>query len=166
MKMTNLIWEDTVNYRKPALFIGTAYCSFKCGKAYCQNAALEGAAIQDVDAGTVIDRYLSNPLTEAIVFGGLEPLDQMGELADFVALLNLRHVKDDLVIYTGYTEQEAAEKIGFIRRLNRNRDLIVKYGRYLPGKPGRYDEILGVTLVSDNQYAVRYPWEADEDARK
>ena len=157
MKITNLIWEDTINYRKPALFIGTAKCSFKCGKANCQNKALDGADVHEVDTETVIDRYLSNPLTEAIVFGGLEPLDQMDELEEFVEALNRHQVTDDLVIYTGYTEAEAREKMDFLLGLNQYRNLIVKYGRYLPDRPERYEPLLGVRLISDNQYAVRHP---------
>ena len=34
-------------------------------------------------------------------------------------------------------------------------NIIIKYGRYIPNQPSRYDSILGVTLASDNQYAER-----------
>jgi hypothetical protein len=33
---------------------------------------------------------------------------------------------------------------------SKNGDLIIKYGRFIPNKPHRFDEILGVELASDN----------------
>ena len=39
----------------------------------------------------------------------------------------------------------------FIRLQN----IIVKFGRYIPDTDQRYDEVLGVILASDNQYAER-----------
>lgn len=157
MRVKNIIWEDTVNYRVPCLFIGTSVCSFKCGPNLCQNSALARAPTMTIENDELIRRYQENPLTEAIVFGGLEPLDQLPEIAGFCAALNQHEVTDDLVIYTGYEEKEVATEIDSLRDLNRMRNLVVKYGRFLPDRPGRRDDILGVTLVSDNQYAVFYP---------
>ena len=34
--------------------------------------------------------------------------------------------------------------------------VIVKYGRYIPNMESRYDEVLGITLSSANQYAKKY----------
>ncbi len=155
MRVKSIIWEDTVNYRKPSLFIGTARCSFKCRG--CQNRPLSAIPDIIINDGDLIDRYLGNTLTEAIVLGGLEPLDQMDEIVAFCTALNQKKVSDDLVIYTGYTESEAEEKVGRLREANQGRDLIVKYGRYDASRPPAWDELLGVKLISDNQYAVRYP---------
>ena len=33
--------------------------------------------------------------------------------------------------------------------------IIIKFGRFIPNKPSRFDELLGVELASDNQYAMR-----------
>ena len=33
--------------------------------------------------------------------------------------------------------------------------VIIKFGRFIPNRPSRYDEVLGVTLASDNQFAMR-----------
>jgi hypothetical protein len=35
------------------------------------------------------------------------------------------------------------------------KNIIIKYGRYIPNQTPHYDEVLGVYLASDNQYAVR-----------
>ena len=34
--------------------------------------------------------------------------------------------------------------------------LVIKYGRYVPDQQPHFDEVLGVNLASDNQYARRY----------
>ena len=34
-------------------------------------------------------------------------------------------------------------------------NIIIKFGRYIPNKQSHYDNILGVNLASDNQYAVK-----------
>jgi hypothetical protein len=33
-------------------------------------------------------------------------------------------------------------------------NLIFKFGRFIPDRPHRFDEVLGVELASDNQFAV------------
>lgn len=43
------------------------------------------------------------------------------------------------------TSDELMEKFGSIT---------VKFRRFIPNKPERFDEILGVTLASNNQYAM------------
>ena len=35
------------------------------------------------------------------------------------------------------------------------KNIIIKYGRYIPDQEPHYDEVLGVNLASDNQYAER-----------
>ena len=34
-------------------------------------------------------------------------------------------------------------------------NIIIKFGRYIPNQKPHYDEVLGVNLASDNQYAER-----------
>ena len=149
MRIKNLIEEDFVQYKLPSMFIGTCFCTFKCGAKNCQNSALANGRIIDIPDDDLILRYLNNPLTQSIVFGGLEPFDQFEELKWFLKRLRGKYgCKDPVVIYSGYTEEELADR--YISDPN----LIVKVGRYLPDKPSKYDPLLGVTLASDNQYAV------------
>ena len=35
------------------------------------------------------------------------------------------------------------------------KNIIIKFGRYIPNRNNKYDEILGVTLASDNQFAEK-----------
>ena len=35
------------------------------------------------------------------------------------------------------------------------KNIIIKFGRFIPNRPSRYDEVLGVELASDNQFAKR-----------
>ncbi len=159
MFVKGIIDEDFVNYKKPAMVIEFPYCDFKCdkecGKAVCQNSPLTKIRNVKVEEEYIIERYLKNPITEAIVCQGLEPLDTMVML--FLFIKKFRELSnDDLVIYTGYNKEEerSQDLINFIKR-NQYKNIIIKYGRYIPGQTPHYDEVLGVKLASDNQYAER-----------
>ena len=152
--------EDFVNYRKPAMFIAMPHCTFKCDKEnnclMCQNSHLVHEPTHHVDTQALIRRYLGNPITKAVVFGGLEPFDTPEELEDFINMLRLRYNRDDdVVIYTGYTEEELSDNATHNYIISME-NIIIKYGRFRPNQDGHYDEILGVNLSSDNQYAKRY----------
>ena len=159
MRIKNLIDEDFVQFKEPSMFIGTCFCTFKCGEGLCQNRALAIAKIIDMPDDEIIRRYLANPITSSIVFGGLEPFEQLPELIDFLKKLREEyHCNDTVVIYSGWTEAELA---GVRWEFRDDPNLIVKVGRFVPNSNSRYDELLGVTLVSDNQYAV--DWSSHED---
>ena len=100
----------------------------------------------------LLDIYDANPLTHALVCGGLEPFDSKGSLYTFLDRFR-RRSSDTIVIYTGYTEEELINEIPNIKSFG---NIIIKFGRFIPDRPSRYDEILGVTLASDNQYAKYY----------
>ena len=139
------------------MFVGATSCNWKCCKeqnlpcSICQNYSWSKNEIKNIDNQILIGSYVNNDLTEAIVFGGLEPFLQFDELIEFIKEFR-KLSQDDLVIYTGYNENEIEDKIN---KLKEFKNIIVKFGRYIPNKPSRYDEILGVTLASDNQYAKR-----------
>lgn len=156
MIIKQLLDEDFVNYKKPSMFIGFPHCSWKCEKdcgkrGICQNSAL--ALSQDifVEKQYLIDRYLNNHITQAIVIGGLEPMDDYLQLYDFIS--SFREVcEDDIVIYTGYRIEEILE---YICALQKYKNIIIKFGRYVPNSQPIYNTVLGVTLASDNQYALK-----------
>lgn len=159
MFVKGIIDEDFVNYKKPAMIIEFPCCDFKCDKEYgktiCQNNPLTKIRNIKVEEEYIIEKYLKNPITEAIICQGLEPLDTMVML--FLFIKKFREFSDDdLVIYTGYNKEEERPQdlIKFIKR-NQYKNIIIKYGRYIPGQTPHYDEILGVKLASDNQYAER-----------
>lgn len=152
--------EDFVNYKKPSMFIIMPFCSFKCDKEngcnLCQNSHLAQEPTQNVSVRNLIERYLDNRMTKAIVFGGLEPFDTSEELDRFIKILRWNYQKnDDVVIYTGYTEEELTTNPYYKQILNYG-NIVIKYGRFRPNEESHYDEVLGVKLASDNQYAKRY----------
>jgi anaerobic ribonucleoside-triphosphate reductase activating protein len=137
------------------MFIGTSSCDFKCdkecGKPVCQNSELAKAPTIEINDDEIIKRYLDNPITEAVVIGGLEPFDIFEELYQFIKDFR-RKSNDDIIIYTGYYPEEVSEKI---RQLSLFLNIIIKFGRFIPNQKSHYDTVLGVELASDNQEAVR-----------
>lgn len=156
MKLKGLIDEDFVNYKKPSMFISTYTCSFKCdkecGQAVCQNLPLVSQPTIEVDNKILVDRYLNNPITKAIVIGGLEPFDDAEDLYNFVHRVRW-YSNDDIVIYTGYYEHEIQDYL--FQYMAEFVNIVCKFGRYIPNQQPHYDEVLGVMLASDNQKGVR-----------
>ena len=138
------------------MLVAFPYCSFKCdienGNQVCQNWELAKARRITVEAEDVVARYVSNDLTKAVVFAGLEPFDSWQEMIGLIkAFREVTH--DDIVIYTGYNSKEIDPKITYLNLMFDN--IVVKFGRYVPNMKSRFDDVLGVNLASDNQYAVR-----------
>lgn len=156
MKLKGLVEYDLSNYKVPSMFLIFPKCTFKCdkecGQPVCQNSALAREPVIEIDAMEVVQRYLDNPLTHAVVCGGLEPLDSMQDLSYFLGLFR-SYSSDTIVIYTGYTEEELVKTIPWLQKFG---NIIVKFGRFIPNSPHIYDAVLGVELASNNQYAKAY----------
>lgn len=165
MEIINLIDEDFVNYKKPSMFIGMPHCTFKCDKEcgynVCQNSELAAAQKIKMDALEIALRFYNNPISEAIVFGGLEPFDSFGQMCEIISILwslwncsfDIKEMPD-IVIYTGYYPDEIKDMLKTLK-IYENTNIIIKFGRFIPNKPHRFDNVLGVELSSDNQYAKR-----------
>ena len=156
MKIKGLVDEDFLQYKEPTMFIITSYCSFKCEKesgciGLCQNSSLSKLKIYNIDDQKIVDRFLSNPITKAVVFGGLEPFDQKEELYKLIKCFR-KHTECDIVIYTGYTESELVCEVEYLKQFS---NIIVKFGRYIPTLKPAFDKTLGVELASNNQYAKK-----------
>ena len=82
---------------------------------------------------------------------GLEPFDSWDDLIGLVKQLR-ESTDDDIVIYTGYYKEEIADKVAL---LSKYKNIVIKYGRYIPRQEKHYDDVLGVYLASSNQYAER-----------
>lgn len=160
MRVKTIVDEDFVNYKKPSMFVGTISCGGKCcieggfPLSVCQNDGWRGNAPIDIQDRVIIERYLHNSIPQAIVFGGLEPFEQTDELFEFIDMLRNKYkCSDDVVIYTGYNKEEISS---IVERLTHRFDnIVIKFGRYIPDIKSRFDEVLGVELASENQYAVR-----------
>ena len=155
MRVKNIIFEDFVQYKKCSMFIGTCFCDWKCCKEancnICQNMPLAKSPIITIDDDELAHKYVTNPLTSAIVYGGLEPLDQFDELLASIDAFR-KVTDDDIVIYTGFYPTEISEKIF---ELQKRSNIIVKFGRFKPNANHVHDKILGVELSSDNQWAEK-----------
>lgn len=155
IELKGVVFEDFVNYKKPSMYLAFPKCDFKCdrecGRAVCQNSQLANSENISVNIQRLVEKYLKSDITKAVVCGGLEPLDSFEQLYAFIKYFRV-FKDDDIVIYTGYTEEEAKRKIGPLKKYN---NIIVKFGRFIPSQPSHYDEVLGVKLASPNQYGKK-----------
>lgn len=157
IRVKAIIDENFQDYKKPSMLIATCFCDWKCLKeqnldiSICQNSQLILNNIIDIPTERLIKKYLNNPISNAVVIAGLEPMLQFNEVLEFVQEFREKS-QDDIVIYTGYYENEVA---GQIEKLKQFENIIVKFGRFIPNGNKRYDNILGIWLASENQYAVK-----------
>ena len=155
MIIKQLIDEDFTNYKKPSMFIGFPSCNWKCekdcGMRVCQNSTLAESSDIQIEVSELVDRYVGNPITKAVVCGGLEPFNSWRDLKQLINLLRTQTL-DDIVIYTGYEEDEIKNQVQYLRSY---RNIVIKFGRFIPNQQPHYDGVLGVKLASDNQYARR-----------
>lgn len=156
MTIKDIVDVDFVNYKVPSMFIIFPTCTFKCDRENkcqcCQNLPIIKQPDVDVSCEQIVNRYLNNPITKSVVCGGLEPFDSFSDLHNLVCLLRSHGCDDIIVIYTGYREDELRDKVS---QLSLFKNIVVKFGRYMPNQKKHYDEVLGVYLASDNQYAKK-----------
>jgi organic radical activating enzyme len=155
MIIKGLVDEDFVNYKLPSMFVIFPFCTFKCekecGKSCCQNSEIAKLPLIKIDVKEIVDRYIRNPISKAIVFGGLEPFDSFEEMLDLIKEFR-KFMNDDIVIYTGYNKHEITSQLNLLYPFG---NIIIKYGRYIPDRESSESLLLGVKLASDNQYAER-----------
>ena len=152
VRIKGLIDEDFVNYKKASMFIAFPSCTFKCERenpeCHCQNGTLAASPDIEVDTKYIVDRYMKNSITSAIVCGGLEPIDSIEELYNLIMAFRLK-TDDDVVIYTGYMKDEIEDKVSLLSSF---KNIIIKFGRYVPNQEHVFDPILGVELSNIGQY--------------
>jgi pyruvate-formate lyase-activating enzyme len=158
LRISNLKDEDFVNYKKPSLFIGTCFCNWKCcdeagiSREVCQNYQLHNSKQHNLTFEQIYRRYINNPLTSAIVIGGLEPILQSEEVIGLIKYFREHNCHDDFVIYTGYYEEEIQSVLDTLKEYD---NIIFKFGRFKPNQEKHWDEVLGVYLISDNQFGKK-----------
>lgn len=149
--------EDFVNYKLPCMFIATCFCDWKCcheaniSESVCQNNEIVSMPTIDISAENIFRRYIDNPISEAVCFGGLEPILQFDEIVEVIKYFREHSCDDKFVIYTGYDAKEITDQIEVLREL---KNIVIKFGRYMPNQEPHRDEVLGVMLASDNQKGV------------
>jgi len=142
MKVKNIIEEDFCNYKKPSMLIATSKCNFKCDKEcgvqVCQNSPLAASPNIEIDSRAIIYRYLKNPITEAVIFSGLEPFDTFGDICEVISLFWITYncffdIKEmpDIIIYTGYYPEEIRHELETLK-IYKDTNIIIKFGRFIP----------------------------------
>ena len=145
------------DYKKTSMLISMPICCGKCykevnkDKSMCHNEHLDKSNIIDVSNQYIIDRYIKNPLSKAVIFGGKEPFDSFEDVVAFIEDFR-KHSTDEIIIYSGYYKNEVKDEILKLKSFN---NIIIKFGRYKPNTESIYSEVLGVKLASSNQYARR-----------
>lgn len=158
IKLKGIVAEDFINYKKPSLFLATHKCDFKCCLeqnlpiSTCQNSELGLAKTIEIEIDKLVDFYIENSITKAIVVGGMEPMISFEEVFELLKKIRNKGIDDDFVIYTGYYPEEMVEEVQMLKQY---KNVYIKFGRYIPNSQARYDEILGVTLASSNQYCKK-----------
>ena len=150
--------EDFLQYKLPSMLVAFPSCTFKCEKecnckGMCQNGVLANSPNIEVSESDIVDRYLKNPISKALVCGGLEPFDSETSLLELMFRFREKS-NDPIVIYTGYYKEEISEYI-YKSICKYIPNVIIKFGRYIPNQQPHYDEVLGIFLASDNQYAEK-----------
>lgn len=160
MLLIDVKTDNITDYKKTSMYLVFPYCSGKCGPE-CQNKHLRNISqyIQ-VRPSDIVDLYATLKTHEAIVMGGLEPLDSIDDVIDIIKEFNNISKPCDIVIYTGYTEEEYKSKfeLDIIDAVKSQKNkVIVKIGRYDSSKkPGWFSNELGVELATSNQIVKVY----------
>jgi len=118
----------------------------------CQNSPLSAIDDISVNIEVIINRYINNPITKSIVCGGLEPFDSFNDLLQLISHLRV-YTNDDIVIYTGYNKEEIIDKI---EKIIVYKNIIIKYGRFIPDQEKHFDEILGAWCEEKDIAYTRY----------
>lgn len=142
-----------------SIALGTT-CSFKCclelnlPASICQNNNCINNPKVITTIKKLIDLYLNQNMIKSLTFNGLEVLDNLRLLLWFIYYFR-QQSQDNIIIWTGYTEEECKDLIYLIKEKMKWENIIIKFGRYIPNQKFHYDEILGINLVSDNQYSKK-----------
>ena len=155
MKLKGIIDADFTNYKEPVLTLEFPTCNFKCDKLnncqVCQNSSLATEPNIEISFAKIWELYNQNPLTKGFCCQGLEPFDSQDDLLKLIRFIrNIKKCNDVIIIYTGYTRDESTIMLYHLKGYD---NIIIKWGRYILGDKPHYDEVLGVELASDNQYA-------------
>jgi pyruvate-formate lyase-activating enzyme len=141
-----------------SMLIACEKCDYKCAAdgrfslTICQNSHLAQMPTINLTNEQIYERYKPNPLTTAIIFGGMEPFLQFEEIFDLISFVRLQGCSDLIIIYTGYYPQEIA---GQLEQLKTLPNIIVKFGRYKPNQEPHFDECLGVVLANKEQWGEK-----------
>lgn len=151
------------DYKKTSLYFSVGLeCTMKCmndlkqinydiSECDCHNSELLKNKPIEFTKEYLEQIINKNPFINSYVMGGLEPLDSFNNLIKLIELIRSIN-NDDIVIYTGYYEHEVENKINTLKQYS---NIIMKFGRFNPQLKPKFDKVLGVTLISSNQYGKK-----------
>ena len=154
----SIVDENFQDYKKASMFIAFPKCDFKCFKelgleiSSCQNYEILKMPDIKIKIDKVFERYVKNPITEAVILGGLEPFFNFDEVYNLISYFRQKNCNDDFVIYTGYYPNEVEN---YVEKFKKFKNIIIKFGRFIPKSASVFDKILGVKLASKNQFAEK-----------
>ena len=153
-----IVDENFQDYKKASMFIAFPKCDFKCFKELgldisgCQNYETLKMKNLKISVSEIFNRYIKNDITSSLVLGGLEPFLSFNEVYSLIKYFRSNNCYDDFVIYTGYYPDEIHSEVD---KLKQFKNIIIKFGRFIPNSSKKFDKILGVFLASENQYAIK-----------
>ena len=143
------------HYYKNGLLVATVSCDWKCLREtnlpldICQNSHTCNMETKTIEVSELVKTFEDNLMSDCVIFAGLEPLLQIEEILNFINAFRETN-NEDIVIYTGYNEDEILDSLELLKKYN---NIIVKFGRFVPDGRVTYDEVLKIKLISENQYA-------------
>jgi len=144
------IRETFIDYKKVGLYVSGTKCNLNC--KMCFNDKLKHSPTIKINSLSFVENYIiNNKIIESVIFSGLNWFDTFEDLIRLIQCIRL-YSNIDIVIYTGYKENELLVEIEYLKKYN---NIIVKFGEYIPNDNSIFDETLGVSLSSSNQYAKK-----------
>ena len=126
MKIKGIEIEDFVNYKYPSMFIAIGNCDWKCcieggfDIGVCHNSSLAHAKETDVEMDFIYNEYINNPITEAIVIGGLEPMTRFADVYKLIQYFRKHNCNDTFIIYTGYYPYEILRELKLLNEFDKS----------------------------------------------
>ena len=105
----------------------------------------------DREGEVILKKY--SPIGELSIFAK----EYAEALAQTTGMISCITDHDQVVAAAGpgskeFAGKEISKELDALRPLG---NIVVKFGRFIPNKPSRYDDVLGIELSSDNQFAER-----------
>ena len=137
------------DYKKVGVLLATPTCNNNC--KYCQNEYLKKKKPIEYDISEIFNFVKKNKLIKSFIFGGLDCMDSFDQTYDIIKEIR-KKFDYDIVLYTGKLKTDINLEI---EKLKNFKGIIIKFGKYKKNKEKKYDELLGITLASNNQYSRR-----------
>lgn len=157
MKLKQIVDEVFGDYKECGMLLIFPSCTWKCEG--CQNKHLALLPTIDFPDDDILERYISNPFSRCIIFGGLEPLDSVCDIAKFIQYLMKIGANPLLVVYTGYELLEVNDILhttSLWALFTKYSNVVLKYGRYEQDGEACFNKALGINLASNNQSTIDF----------